>query len=160
MSRQKPMLIDTGQLLITCAHMSTEEFGAYMLLVMTAWENDGNLPDDPKRLAKIAKLTPRKWARWSQRAIWPHTNVHEAIKMGIDRFVVVHRDPISPSLRQQIFERDGRQCVYCGSNAGPFHLDHVHPFSRGGRSVAENLVVACEPCNLAKRDRTLREWQQ
>jgi 5-methylcytosine-specific restriction endonuclease McrA len=39
-----------------------------------------------------------------------------------------------------------RPCAYCGhSPAGT--VDHVVPVSEGGRTVEENCVPACEPCN-------------
>lgn len=47
-------LADTG-------HMSTVEHGAYLLLIMHYWQNDG-LPTDDKRLARIARLSPDEWA--------------------------------------------------------------------------------------------------
>jgi 5-methylcytosine-specific restriction endonuclease McrA len=30
------------------------------------------------------------------------------------------------------------------------HLDHVEPWSAGGRTVLENLRAACSDCNLGK----------
>lgn len=35
------------------------------------------------------------------------------------------------------------------------HLDHVIPESRNGPTSLDNTVIACSPCNLAKRDRAL-----
>jgi 5-methylcytosine-specific restriction endonuclease McrA len=32
--------------------------------------------------------------------------------------------------------------------------DHVVPRARGGKTVWENIVTACVPCNLRKSDRT------
>lgn len=43
-------------------HLTTEEHGAYFLLLMAAWGTDDcSLPNDPKRLAALAKMTPQKW---------------------------------------------------------------------------------------------------
>ena len=41
---------------------------------------------------------------------------------------------------------------YCGAS-GKLTLDHVVPRCRGGRSVWENVVASCPPCNLRKGDR-------
>jgi 5-methylcytosine-specific restriction endonuclease McrA len=53
--------------------------------------------------------------------------------------------------RQNIFKRDGHQCVYCSSRED-LTLDHVVPRSRGGDSTWSNLVTACKPCNAKKGD--------
>ena len=51
--------------------------------------------------------------------------------------------------------RDGGLCQYCGSRADS--IDHVVPRSKGGEHVWENVVAACRPCNVRKRDRMLHE---
>lgn len=57
--------------------------------------------------------------------------------------------------RRSVFARDGNQCQYC---AGPAEsIDHVIPRSKGGEHAWENVVAACRPCNVRKRDRLLHE---
>lgn len=63
----------------------------------------------------------------------------------------------SAHVRGKVFARDGHKCRYCGSTDGPFQLDHVTPWARGGETSAANLVVACAPCNQSKSDRTPEE---
>jgi 5-methylcytosine-specific restriction endonuclease McrA len=55
--------------------------------------------------------------------------------------------------RRAVFARDSWTCQYCGRTS---HLtvDHVLPRSRGGRSVWDNIVTSCAPCNRRKGDRT------
>jgi len=55
-----------------------------------------------------------------------------------------------------LFARDQQLCMYCGGNYGRSQLtrDHVHPVSRGGRDVWENVVTACVGCNSRKGSRT------
>jgi len=57
--------------------------------------------------------------------------------------------------RRAVFARDGHRCQYCGAKADS--IDHVLPRSRGGQHVWENVVAACRPCNVRKRDRLLEE---
>lgn len=66
---------------------------------------------------------------------------------------------VSPALRAEIMQRDGEVCAYCETREGPFEIDHIYPVSRGGDNTAENLTVACKPCNRDKRDKTLDEWK-
>lgn len=61
----------------------------------------------------------------------------------------------TPLNRRSVFARDGHACQYCGSAAES--IDHVVPRSRGGEHCWENVVAACRPCNVRKRDRMLHE---
>jgi len=36
-----------------------------------------------------------------------------------------------------------------------FHIEHVIPQSKGGKSSLENLTLACPGCNLHKADRSM-----
>ncbi|HUF87664.1 MAG TPA: HNH endonuclease [Thermohalobaculum sp.] len=75
--------------------------------------------------------------------------------------VVVLREYIKPArypafTRFNLFLRDEFACQYCGS-FGELTFDHVLPRSRGGRTTWENVVAACNRCNLRKANHTLRE---
>ncbi len=58
--------------------------------------------------------------------------------------------------RANVFSRDGYTCQYCASKKSRSELsfDHVLPRTHGGRTGWENIVTACRPCNLKKRNRT------
>lgn len=55
----------------------------------------------------------------------------------------------------ELIERDGPACVWCGRE--PWRRDltveHVVPRSRGGHLVSENALVACRPCNKRRGPR-------
>lgn len=56
------MPVFTDALLGDTTHLSAEEFGAYCLLLFVTWRNNGvPLPDDAKRLARICRVTERRW---------------------------------------------------------------------------------------------------
>lgn len=44
-------------------HLTTEQHGAYMLLLMACWSRGGSLPEDPAQLAGIARMPAAAWKR-------------------------------------------------------------------------------------------------
>ncbi len=56
---------------------------------------------------------------------------------------------------EDLIERDGPACVWCGREMWrrDLTLEHILPRSRGGHTVPENLVVACRSCNRARGSR-------
>ncbi len=61
--------------------------------------------------------------------------------------------------RSNVFLRDGFRCQYCGEKkqASALNYDHVLPRMRGGKTVWENIVTSCYPCNLKKGSKTPEE---
>ena len=53
---------------------------------------------------------------------------------------------VSKALRYQVWKRDQRQCVQCGSQRN-LNLDHIQPLALGGETSLENLRLLCFHCN-------------
>lgn len=55
------------------------------------------------------------------------------------------------SIRKAVFKRDNNVCGYCRIPvAKEPHCDHIYPYVLGGSSEMENLVTACQTCNISK----------
>ncbi len=68
---------------------------------------------------------------------------------------VEDRRKIPLSLRYAVLRRDSFKCTVCGNSPAVdptciLHVDHVVPFSRGGRTVESNLRATCAACNIGK----------
>ncbi len=59
------------------------------------------------------------------------------------------------TLRGVILDSGGH-CAWCGDSlvGQEFEIDHIHPLSRGGDNLPENLVLACADCNRRKGDKS------
>jgi hypothetical protein len=63
--------------------------------------------------------------------------------------------------RDLVVARAAGVCEYCrlmqAASGVLFHIEHVLPRSRGGKTILSNLALACPGCNLAKSDHLLAE---
>lgn len=73
------------------------------------------------------------------------------------RAIIAGANRVQLVSRQFIIDRDDSTCYLCGKicEPGEIHLDHVVPLARGGDHTADNLRVACAPCNLSKGARLI-----
>lgn len=56
------------------------------------------------------------------------------------------RQEIPYAIRNLVWRRDGKRCVWCGSTES-LNLDHILPWSAGGTDDPTNLRVLCQRCN-------------
>ena len=62
MSRAPYMPVATDALIADTTHLNAEEFGCYTLLLFAQWRNNGfSLPADDNKLARMARVTNRRW---------------------------------------------------------------------------------------------------
>ena len=61
---------------------------------------------------------------------------------------------LSTKLRQQIEQDAGHRCGYCLSDETltgiPLSVEHIFPEALGGKTIHDNLWLACRPCNEYK----------
>jgi len=63
-------------------------------------------------------------------------------------------------IRYKVLVRDNFRCVLCGNSpatdpACRLHVDHVHPYSKDGRTELDNLRTLCSVCNIGKSNLTI-----
>lgn len=63
-------------------------------------------------------------------------------------------------LRFRVLHRDRFKCVLCGDHPARnlecrLHVDHIVPWSKGGRTQEDNLRALCEGCNVGRSNRFL-----
>ena len=89
-----------------------------------------------------------------QRQLHTVSSVIEA--PSIIRLVYLVRRPLMPRKlsKKEVFLRDRFTCQYCGKKAQDLTVDHVVPRRQGGGHAWENVVAACNRCNLRKAGRT------
>jgi 5-methylcytosine-specific restriction endonuclease McrA len=90
--------------------------------------------------------------------------------MALNRLTKFFTGP-SPHLSREdamkIFRRDHFKCHYCGLDGKHdfeswliLTIDHIHPHAKGGQRSMDNLVTACQPCNLLKGKRVYKSLQE
>lgn len=141
--------------------------------LLSVWTYYGRQPSyaemglQPSRIT--GKVYARKWSSWSKavRAFAVYANtVEDSPEVELagnsePASVVVdtaeHQGPRMPPLRlrYRVLVRDRFRCVLCGASPAThlpcdLHVDHITPYSHGGRTELANLRTLCAPCNLGK----------
>jgi uncharacterized protein YdaU (DUF1376 family) len=65
--------LKTDALLADTTHMSAEEFGAYVRILIVMWRQKARLPDNATELARIAGVPLARWKKISERVMRPMT---------------------------------------------------------------------------------------
>jgi hypothetical protein len=64
---------------------------------------------------------------------------------------------VPEAVRRRVIRRAQGRCEYCGlsqeGQEATFHIDHIIPRAADGRTVPENLALACVSCSLRKAAR-------
>lgn len=89
-------------------------------------------------------------------------SAYKSLERGFitDRFKKLRDGEITISGTMREWEREqelAKECVFCHSTLG-LTTDHLIPRSRGGDDSADNVVLACQPCNTSRSDKGIFEW--
>ncbi len=137
---RKPSMITTAPYL--------RRFGSWVRTI-TAFAALANAGGPPDAFVPQDRALPKK----------PGGKRRPATRRGRQR---APRPPVDRSpplaLRYRILTRDRFRCVACGDNpaANPgckLQIDHIVPFSKGGRTEPSNLRTLCQACNIGRGNR-------
>jgi len=102
------------------------------------------LPRPPARWLNfgIGQIESRAWYEWH----WARGQKLQRVPGS------KHRRKLTAKKRQMVIDRDNSICGICGDLVPPhdIHIDHIHPYSLGGRDDLDNLQVAHSLCNIRK----------
>jgi hypothetical protein len=118
----------------------TRRFGSWRaaLQAFTTWANSPSNPNT-NPLPELPKTpTPLK----------KHPHAHPLRPRNTPRFP-------SLRLRHRILKRDNFKCTHCGRSPAThpntiLHIDHIHPWSKGGPTIPKNLQTLCAQYNRGK----------
>lgn len=103
---------------------------------------------------RVAQMCARVHADRQAEVAVRQASRKSAIEAGPNTHAPVKR---IPRRRKAIFEKSGGICHYCAAPLtldGKWHIEHKMPRALMGGNDPSNLVAACVPCNMKKRDRT------
>jgi 5-methylcytosine-specific restriction endonuclease McrA len=87
---------------------------------------------------------------------WRENNT-EQVRSSKSNYTAIKRtatkSKITKSDIELLFDEQNISCFYCGADLGEYHIDHIHPLSKGGEHKVENLCITCPRCNLRKHSR-------
>lgn len=72
-------------------HLTAEQHGAYLLLIIAAWRTDNRLPNSDEQLQQITKLSPQQWKKSGPilrdffhvtNEFWIHNRVREELEIA------------------------------------------------------------------------------
>lgn len=129
-------------------HLTTEQHGAYLLLLMSAWNTGGRLPNNDSKLARMAGVSLRRWRAIADDILEYWTEDGDEIVS--ERLVKEHQKATAKSeLRSRAGKRGGKakalknkQSTLANAIAKPCHSPEPEPLAT---NVAKEKARASAP---------------
>lgn len=127
--------------------LTEKQFAAWDLI-----ENHGMSLRQAANYLDKDHTTVRAQLRTAERKLRTYNRSEFALKADSDNAPHVGEASQSRIAVALLTQRDGPACYLCGHEFSPslLEVEHVIPRSAGGTDDAENLALACSPCNLKK----------
>lgn len=124
-------------------------------LVLNPWMAPHRICPWHEGICLIVKGTVDVLEEYDEVVSSPSTSFQIPAVVRLRKPVATHKKGVKFS-RINVFTRDNFTCQYCGSKKPmkDLNYDHVVPRVRGGKTVWENIVTSCYPCNDRKAGRT------
>ena len=72
--------------------------------------------------------------------------------------ITKHAYDVPETVKLEVFQRDGKHCLKCGSKEN-LSLDHIKPLASGGENNTDNLQTLCKRCNSSKGN-TIKDYRK
>jgi len=81
-----------------------------------------------------------------------HRGVYTYVLTGAEKHLSIRA--FDARIRKTAYEQQAGICPSCGEHfeLHEMHADHKLPWSKGGKTIAENCILLCAPCNRKKWD--------
>lgn len=152
-----------GDYLADTARLTTEQHGAYLLLLMDYWRS-GKLPDNDQVLAQISKLSPDAWSNAKamlmqyfsiEQGYWVHKRVEQELVDAAQNKDKKHQRAVKAADARWKKERND-----ASSNAQALHKECPSP-SPSPSPVLNTIVGALAPrATRFNLDLLPLEWEQ
>jgi len=138
MSTRPWMPLYVGNYLADTTHLTTQQHGAYFLLICSYWQR-GFLPDDDEQLARICGLSLPEWKRHRPvlrqffKEGWSHTRVDRELASALEKY---ERRANAGKRGNQVRWGD-RNAIALGSQSQSQSQSQQKELSQGEESLSE-----------------------
>lgn len=114
-----------------------------------------------ERVLKWQKENPEKYREQQLKRRFSEKGKISARKAALIRF---HREravegKFTKHDIDSLLVKQHGQCKYCFADiCGNYHIDHIHPISKGGSNWPDNLQLTCPSCNSKKSNKSHDEF--